>query len=78
MSESTTPTRPVKSLRQCLSVWELPQLLQPVHRQRKTVKKPLRDRPHFRAILAYVHRNRFAVASQIPSAGRQMQPGGAK
>lgn len=53
------------SKRRPLSVWELPKLLQPVHRHRKTSKKPVRERPHFKAILAFVHRNRFAVASQI-------------
>lgn len=59
MSQSISPGR------RPLSVWEFPKLLQSVHRYRKTAKKPVRERPHFRAILAFVHRNRFAVASQI-------------
>ncbi|MDB5342014.1 MAG: Replication-relaxation [Schlesneria sp.] len=54
-----------QSRRQPLSVWELPKLLQSVHGHRKTMKKPVRERSHFRAILAFVHRNRFAVANQI-------------
>lgn len=52
------------SKRRPLSVWELPKLLQPVHRHRKTAKKLVRERPHFMAILVFVHRNRFTVASQ--------------
>ncbi|MDA0836054.1 MAG: replication-relaxation family protein, partial [Planctomycetota bacterium] len=51
--------------RQQLSVWELPKLLRSVHQHRKSSTKKCRERPHFRAILAYVHRNRFAVANQI-------------
>ncbi|MEX1231401.1 MAG: replication-relaxation family protein [Planctomycetaceae bacterium] len=53
------------SRRQQLSVWELPKLLRSVHQHRKSKPKKCRERPHFRAILAFVHRNRFAVASQI-------------
>ncbi|MCA9096196.1 MAG: replication-relaxation family protein [Planctomycetaceae bacterium] len=48
-----------------LSVWELPKLLAPMHRYKKTTSKTCRERPHFRAILAFVNRNRFAVAAQI-------------
>lgn len=52
--------------RRALSVWELPKLLRSVHRYRKpSSRKTDVERPHFRAILAFVHRNRFAVASQI-------------
>lgn len=68
-----TPTK-ASSTRRPLSVWELPTLLQPVHRYRKTAKKPVRERPHFRAILAFVHRNRFAVASQIQRRFPQQLP----
>lgn len=62
---SSSPPKDTPSKRRALSVWELPKLLQSVHRHGKTAKKPVRERPHFRAILAFVHRNRFAVASQI-------------
>ncbi|MBS0207174.1 MAG: replication-relaxation family protein [Planctomycetes bacterium] len=34
----------------------------------------MRERPHFRAILAFVHRNRFAVASQIQRRFPQQLP----
>ncbi len=56
---------PPRTGRQPLSVWELPKLLRSVHHHRKSSTKVCRERPHFRAILAYVHRNRFAVANQI-------------
>ncbi|MEK6258025.1 MAG: replication-relaxation family protein [Planctomycetota bacterium] len=65
MTDTTTNRQTPSSKRRTLSVWELPKLLQSVHHHRKTLKKPVRERPHFRAILAFVHRNRFAVASQI-------------
>ncbi len=50
-----------------LTPWELPKLLEPMHRwKRRTRRKgPVRWRPHFLPILAFVYRNRFAVASQI-------------
>ena len=56
--ESTSKRRP-------LSVWELPKLLHSVHRYRKSASSVVRQRPHYTAILAFIHRNRFAVASQI-------------
>lgn len=65
MSGPQTKPRNSKSKRQALSVWELPKLLRPVHHYRKRELTPCRERPHFRAVLAFVHRNRFAVASQI-------------
>lgn len=37
----------------------------PVRAFRKSKKKPKKERPHFAAILGFVYRNRFAVASQI-------------
>ncbi|MEX0718600.1 MAG: replication-relaxation family protein, partial [Planctomycetaceae bacterium] len=55
---SASPRRP-------LTVWELPKLLEPVHRHRPAVVKSPKDRPHFPAILAFVYRNRFAIAQQI-------------
>lgn len=64
MSSPSTQTQS-PSKRRALSVWELPKLLQSVHRHRKTAKRSARERPHFQAILAYIHRNRFAVTSQI-------------
>lgn len=62
-----TKVAPSKSIaaRHALSVWELPKLLRSVHHYRKHSPKAAVERPHFRAILAFVHRNRFAVASQI-------------
>lgn len=53
------------SKHQAVSIWELQKLLTPMHRFRKSKQKTCRERPHFKAILAFVHRNRFAVASQI-------------
>lgn len=53
------------STKKPLSVWELSKLLRSVRSHRKTTTKVARERPHFRGILAFVHRNRFAVASQI-------------
>ncbi|MDB5341838.1 MAG: Replication-relaxation [Schlesneria sp.] len=64
-SKSPSTPKPSAGKRRALSVWELPKLLQSVHRQRKPTKRLARERPHFRAILAFVHRNRFAVATQI-------------
>jgi hypothetical protein len=51
--------------RRSLTPWELPSLLAPVHRLRSSRKKPKKERSHFPAILSFVYRNRFAVASQI-------------
>ncbi len=65
MTDTTTNRQTPSSKRRSLSVWELPKLLQSVRHHRKTLKKPGRERPHFRAILAFVHRNRFVVANQI-------------
>lgn len=48
-----------------LTPWELPSLLTSVHAYRKQHKKPKKERQHFPAILSFVYRNRFAVASQI-------------
>lgn len=62
---STSHTKKTAISRRSLSVWELPKLLRSVHQYRKSMNKKYRERPHYRAILAFVHRNRFAVASQI-------------
>ena len=60
------PTVPIpKERRSSLTPWELPSLLTPVHAFRRSKKKPKAERSHFPAILGYVYRNRFAVASQI-------------
>ncbi len=50
-----------------LTPWELPKLLKPMHRWKrcKRGKGPVPWRSHFLPILAFVYRNRFAVASQI-------------
>jgi hypothetical protein len=51
--------------RRSLTPWELPSLLNPVHAFRRSKSKAKTERPHFPAILGFVYRNRFAVASQI-------------
>ena len=51
--------------RQPLTPWELPSLLTSVHTYRRSRRKAGRERKHFPAILGFVYRNRFAVASQI-------------
>lgn len=51
--------------RRPLTPWELPKLLDPLHARRSTKKKKKKERAHFPAVLAFVYRNRFAVASQI-------------
>ena len=51
--------------RKPLSVWQLPTLLESVHEFRKPKnRKKAKDRPHYPAIIAFIHRNRFATASQ--------------
>lgn len=51
--------------RKPLSVWELPKRAASVLEFRKpTIESPTL-RPHFAKILAFVFRNRFAIASQI-------------
>jgi hypothetical protein len=54
-----------KHRRKPLTPWELPQLLIPMHTYCKSKKKRGTERQHFARILAFVHRNRFVVASQI-------------
>lgn len=54
-----------KAPRRPLSPWELPSLMTPMHTYRRARKKRPVERPHFARILAFVHRNRFAVASLI-------------
>ncbi len=51
--------------RRSLTPWELPSLLAPVHTYRRSHKKVGKERAHFAAILAFVHRNRLAVSSQV-------------
>jgi hypothetical protein len=51
--------------RRPLTPWELPSLLTSVHTYRRSRKRAKRERSHFPAILGFVYRNRFAVASQI-------------
>src|SRR5688572_14057477 len=49
-----------------LSAWHLPSLLIPLHQHKKTsILKNPKQRSHFLPIVAYVYRNRFAIASQI-------------
>lgn len=50
---------------QALTPWELPSLLTSIHTHRRSRKRPQKERAHFPAILGFVYRNRFAVASQI-------------
>lgn len=54
-----------KGRRQALSPWELPALLTSVHSYRRGERTATKVRRHFPAILAFIYRNRFAVASQI-------------
>src|SRR5579871_4091383 len=63
--EIVMSTRVSKEERRPLTPWELPALLTPVHVMRRTKQGPKKERPHFPAILGFVYRNRFAVASQI-------------
>jgi Replication-relaxation len=60
-----TPHLNGKSSRRPLTPWELPTLLAPVHTYRRSRRTAKKERGHFPAILAFVYRNRFAVASQI-------------
>src|SRR5262249_24867000 len=68
---STMRTRPAVSSeseskgRRPLTPWELPSLLTPVHVYRRAAKRRKKERRHYAAILGFVYRNRFAVASQI-------------
>jgi hypothetical protein len=64
-TRSTVLTPTSKNERRSLTPWELPSLLTPVHVHRRSTKRCKKERAHFTAILAYVYRNRFAVASQI-------------
>src|SRR5690242_12182365 len=65
MSEfSVSVIRPKKE-RHSLTPWELPFLLTPVHVFRRSETCRPKERTHFAAILGFVYRNRFAVASQI-------------
>lgn len=48
-----------------LTPWELPKLIEPMHRWRPIRKGRATWRAHFLPILAFIYRNRFAVASQI-------------
>jgi hypothetical protein len=65
MSDTGTGDVKKSKRRQPLSVWELPKLLQSVHSHRKGNIDSPKERPHFPGILAFVYRNRFAIASQI-------------
>src|SRR5262249_32955165 len=62
---SPMSTRSVKEGRRPLTPWELPSLLTPGAISRRAAKCGRKERPHFAAILGFVYRNRFAVASQI-------------
>jgi hypothetical protein len=48
-----------------LSPWELDQLLEPVHAHRATATSKPKERKHTAAVLSYVYRNRYVVASQV-------------
>lgn len=65
MNQENEPRKDRKRRATPLSVWELSKLLKPMHRYKRPTSKTCRERPHFRAILAFVYRNRFAVAAQI-------------
>jgi hypothetical protein len=51
--------------RRPLTPWELPTLLQPVHQHRRSKSSHAVERAHYPAILSFVYRNRYSVASQI-------------
>lgn len=55
---SNKPRRP-------LTPWELPTLLQPVHQHRRSKSPRAVERTHFPAVLGFIYRNRYAVATQI-------------
>jgi len=57
--------KPAVQRRHPLTPWELPSLLNSVHTYRKPKRRTKKERQHFAAILGFVYRNRFAVASQI-------------
>ncbi len=48
-----------------LTVWQLFKIQGPVHRYRKSRVPSLEERNHFPGILAFVYRNRYAIASQM-------------
>lgn len=54
-----------KARRRPFSPWELPLLMTPMHTYHSAQKGRAIERQHFAKVLAFVHRNRFAVASQI-------------
>jgi hypothetical protein len=51
--------------RRTLSPWELRSLLTPMHEYRRTTVNAPKNRSHFVAVLAFVYRNRLALACQI-------------
>ena len=65
MNSVNTQAPALKPTKTAHSVWELPKLLRSVHHYRKSKQNIGRERPHYRAILAFIHRHRFAVADQI-------------
>ena len=58
-------THKADSPRRPLSVWELPRLATLVHCYRKSNRPAKKVRPHFPAVLAFVHRNRLATSDQV-------------
>src|SRR5262245_13314437 len=65
MSRLSVSAPNVRKERRPLTPWELSSLLTPVHVYRRSAEQCTKERPHFAAILGFVYRNRFAVASQI-------------
>src|SRR4051812_45089343 len=65
MIAMTSPHSAANHRRRPLTSWELPSLLTPVHVYRRSAKCCPKERSHFAAILGFVYRNRFAVASQV-------------
>jgi hypothetical protein len=64
----TTPILTIvnqRTRRRPLTVWELPDLLKPMHEYRRSKKPAKVDRKHFTPILSFVYRNRFVVCSQV-------------
>jgi hypothetical protein len=57
-------------------VWELPLLLQSVHEFRRPKVADPKKREHFARILAFIYRNRYAVAAQIQRRFPDVLPSG--
>ena len=64
-SQPNRPTSKLRTRKPRLSTWLLPKLIESVHQYRKSRGLKPRERLHFKAILAFVYRNRFVTAEQV-------------